>query len=58
MSYSIDPLKLGYYMSGNDNHIKLLIQTIEIFNGRVAMLAVVGYVVQEYITGKLMNEMR
>jgi hypothetical protein len=26
-------------------------QTIEIFNGRLAMIAVVGYAVQEFITG-------
>ena len=26
-------------------------QSIEIFNARVAMLAVVGYAVQEYVTG-------
>ena len=28
-------------------------QSIEIFNARVAMLAVVGYAVQEYVTGDL-----
>lgn len=27
-------------------------QNIEIFNGRLAMLATVGYAIQEYVTGK------
>ena len=31
---------------------KVMMQNIEIFNGRLAMLATVGYVVQEYLTGK------
>lgn len=50
-NYGFDPLRLGYYMSGNDNDLKFLIQTVEIFNGRVAMLAVVGFVVQEFVSG-------
>lgn len=29
-------------------------QTVEIFNGRTAMLATVGYVVQEIVTGIFM----
>eukprot|EP01035_Chromulina_nebulosa_P019700 gene19700-25622_t len=50
-NYGFDPLKLGKYMSNDDKDLKFIIQTVEIFNGRIAMLAVVGYVVQEYITG-------
>jgi hypothetical protein len=30
---------------------KIMIQTIEIFNGRMAMLATVGFVFQEYFSG-------
>ena len=32
---------------------KLIMQTVEIFNGRTAMLATVGFVVQEAVTGNL-----
>ena len=32
-------------------------QSIEIFNARVAMLAVVGYAVQEFITGNKLLEL-
>lgn len=49
--YNLDPLRLGYYLTGNDNDLKLLIQTVEIFNGRVAMLAIIGFIVQEFFTG-------
>ena len=57
--YKIDPLKLGNILSGVTNEKdnekvkrnKILIQTVEIFNGRVAMLATVGFAVQEFFTG-------
>lgn len=48
----VDPLKLGKLICGEDDNRKLFVQTIEIFNGRVSMLACVGYVVQEFVTGK------
>ena len=50
-NYGFDPLKLGSKLSGEIPEKKLFIQTIEIFNGRVAMLASVGFAVQEYLTG-------
>lgn len=49
-NYGFDPLDLRGKLCGNDDEKKKLIQTIEIFNGRSAMLAVVGYTVQEYFT--------
>jgi len=39
-------------LCGEDDSRKLFVQTIEIFNGRMSMLACVGYVVQEFVTGK------
>ena len=50
-NYGFDPLQLGKLLCGNDNNKKLIIQTMEIFNGRMSMLAVVGYTVQETLTG-------
>lgn len=51
-NYGFDPLGLGNYLSGNDPSRKLMLQTIEIFNGRVAMLATLGFVIQEAYTGQ------
>ena len=39
-------------LCGDDETSKQVLQTIEVVNGRIAMLATVGYVVQEYITGE------
>ena len=46
----IDPLGLGQKLCGDDSNKKLIVQTIEIFNGRMSMLAVTGYAAQEYFT--------
>ena len=48
----LDPLNLGKLLCGEDDDRKLFVQTIEIFNGRMSMLACVGYVVQEFVTGE------
>jgi hypothetical protein len=48
-----DPLGLGQRLCGDDEKSKQVLQTIEVVNGRIAMLATVGYVVQEYITGEM-----
>ncbi len=50
-NYQFDPLSLGTFLCGNDRNKRKSIQTMEIFNGRLAMLATVGYVVQEFVTG-------
>ena len=47
-----DPLGLGQRLCGDDERSKQVLQTIEVVNGRIAMLATVGYVVQEYVTGE------
>lgn len=47
----IDPLKLGQLLCGSSEEKKLTLQTVEMFNGRMSMLATVGYSVQEYYTG-------
>jgi len=49
-NYGFDPLNLKKIICGDDNDKKKLVQTIEIFNGRCSMLAVVGYAAQEYFT--------
>jgi hypothetical protein len=49
-NYGFDPLGLREKICGNNDEKKKMIQTIEIFNGRSAMLAVVGYAAQEYFT--------
>lgn len=50
-NYQFDPLKLGKILCGNDSERRLLVQTMEIFNGRMSMLACVGYTAQEFFTG-------
>eukprot|EP01036_Dinobryon_divergens_P022840 gene22840-31136_t len=50
-NYGFDPLGLGQRLCGDDERSKQVLQTIEVVNGRIAMLATVGYVVQEYVTG-------
>jgi hypothetical protein len=45
-----DPLKLGSRLCKNDAQ-QVIMQTVEIFNGRTAMLATLGFVVQETVTG-------
>ena len=50
-NYQFDPLSLGNFLCGKDRNKRIAIQTMEIFNGRLAMLATVGYVVQEFVTG-------
>ena len=44
-NYGFDPLKFGDFFC-RSNADKVLMQTVEIFNGRMAMLAMVGFVVQ------------
>ena len=46
----LDPLKLSKLFCKSYKE-RVFMQSIEIFNARVAMLAVVGYAVQEYVTG-------
>lgn len=46
----LDPLKLSKLFCKTYKE-RVFMQSIEIFNARVAMLAVVGYAVQEYVTG-------
>lgn len=50
-NYQFDPLGLGKALCGQDAEKRLLIQTMEIFNGRMSMVAVVGYAAQEFFTG-------
>lgn len=50
-NYQFDPLKISRVLCGSDKEKRKLIQTMEIFNGRMSMLAVVGYAAQEYFTG-------
>jgi len=49
-NYGFDPLRLGVLLCPNAAD-KLLMQSAEILSGRTAMLATVGFVVQEYVTG-------
>lgn len=49
-NYGFDPLGLGKLFCPTTRS-KVFMQGIEINNGRLAMLATVGFVVQEYITG-------
>lgn len=49
-NYGFDPLNFGTRFCPDDSK-KITMQTVEIFNGRMAMLATVGFVVQEYMTG-------
>jgi len=55
-NYQFDPLRLGKTLCGDDPNKKKLLQTIELFNGRMSMLAVTGYTAQEYFTGKPLIE--
>jgi hypothetical protein len=48
-NYGFDPLQFGTRICTNDQS-KRTMGTVEIFNGRMAMLAMLGFVVQEYIT--------
>lgn len=49
-NYGFDPLGLSKWFCDSEES-KLVTQTVELFNGRVAMLAVVGFAVQELVTG-------
>ena len=49
-SYKFDPLNLERKLTSGDPEKELLLQGIEVFNGRVAMLACMGYIVQEAMT--------
>lgn len=49
-NYGFDPLNFGTKLCKSEEQ-KIFMATVEIFNGRVAMLATVGFVVQEYLTG-------
>lgn len=55
-NYQFDPLDLGRRLTNNDREGKKTLQTIEIFNGRMSMIANTGFVVQEAITGKPLVE--
>jgi hypothetical protein len=50
-NYGFDPLHFGAFICGEDSNKKVALQNVEIFNGRLAMLAVTGFVVQERLTG-------
>lgn len=52
-NYGFDPLRLGKLFCPTTRS-KVFMQGIEINNGRLAMLATVGFVVQEFITGNVM----
>mmetsp|Transcript_29580 Transcript_29580/g.42235 ORF Transcript_29580/g.42235 Transcript_29580/m.42235 type:complete len:205 (+) Transcript_29580:21-635(+) len=49
-NYGFDPLGLGERLC-SDDYSKQVMQAIEVLNGRIAMLATVGFVVQEFVTG-------
>ncbi len=49
-NYQWDPLNFDRKITDGDPERRALIQAVEVFNGRVAMLACVGYIVQEYLT--------
>ena len=49
-NYKFDPLNLERKLTNGDPEKEFLLQGIEIFNGRVAMLACLGYIVQEMVT--------
>ena len=49
-NYGFDPLEFGPRFCPTDNS-KMIMSTVEIFNGRMAMLATVGFAVQEFTTG-------
>lgn len=51
VSSCVDPLKLGQLLCGSSDEKKLTLQTVEMFNGRMSMLAAAGYSAQEYFTG-------
>ena len=50
--FHLDPLQFSKLFCPTARS-KVYMQNIEIFNGRLAMLATVGYAIQEYLTGKL-----
>ena len=52
MCTGVDPLGFGDLMCPSGD-AKLAMQSVEIFNGRFAMLATVGFAVQELLTGKI-----
>jgi hypothetical protein len=45
-NYGFDPLQLGTLLCDGSDVKKVVVQSVEIFNGRVAMLATVGYAIQ------------
>ena len=47
-----DPLNLRDSICGVNDERKILVQSLEMINGRVAMLATVGFAIQEAYTGK------
>jgi hypothetical protein len=49
-NYGWDPLSLDRKLTDGDAGKREFIRGVEIFNGRAAMLATVGYIVQEYLT--------
>jgi Chlorophyll A-B binding protein len=48
-----DPLNLRDSICGVDAERKILVQSLEMINGRVAMLATVGFAIQEAYTGRV-----
>ena len=51
-NYRFDPLKVGKTLCGDDPSKKRILQSVEIFNGRMSMIACVGFIAQEAFTGK------
>lgn len=51
-NYNFDPLRLAQKIAGDDMEKRKLLQTIELFNGRMSMLAVVGFTSAEAWTGR------
>jgi len=45
-NYGFDPIGLGTLLCDGSDVKKVVVQSVEIFNGRVAMLATVGYAIQ------------
>ena len=49
-NYNWDPLNLDRKLTNGEPEKQFFVQNVEMFNGRVAMLACTGYIAQEYLT--------
>ena len=47
-----DPLNLYTTLGGSETQSKYLMQTAELKNGRLAMLAILAFVIEEFVSGK------